>query len=530
MTPSERPSFNLSRDPWIACETADGARVELGLEEVLLRAHELASVADESPLATAMIYRLLLAILHRVVKGPKSLSEWGQLWRSPAIEPALIRQYFDRWRHRFDLFDATRPFLQVPNLKDVLARERGGKNTEVLPARRLALERSFHSGATHLFEHGEDLTGISPAQAARAMLGFQGFGPGGRIFNDSGYPKQCPLRAGAVVIARGATVRHTLMLNLLVPSPGMPPETPDDAPAWEQEQPAERATRAVRGWLDALTWQARRVELLPEVDNGKVVIRQVITAAAEEPEGDWIEPMFAWVVRDPKRGREAIRIDPDRHLWRDATALFQASDPQGDHRRPVVCSQIAALVEEDVLDRADLFMLEVYGLASSQAVIEIWRAERMPLPARLLSDTERVEVVTTALRFATDVMTALRKSASDLARHMLSPGKRDPDKKDVRSLVDRFNVAGRYWSELGGLVDRFLRDVGESNDPEAVLAAWKRSAKRAARRSLDAAAEQAGTQARAFQARAHAERSLLIALAALSDAPVTPTPAQGDSR
>lgn len=524
MTQPQRPRFDLTREPWIPCETLSGARVELGFQDVLLRAHELTAIHDESPLATAMIHRLLLAILHRVVDGPHSRREWEVLWKQTRFDAARVHAYFERWRPRFDLFDAERPFLQVPRLAEVLANEREGKVAEAIPVRRLALERSFIA-VLNLLEHGGDDAGLTPAEAARAMLGFQGFGPGGRILNDSGYPKACPLRAGAVVLARGATLHRTLTLNLLVPARGLPAPSADDAPAWEQPRPAERAKRRVRGWLDALTWQPRRVELVVDASSPDRRVMSVITGAAGECEGDWIEPMHALFVRDPKRGPEAVRFDPDRSWWRDATALFQAAGGSDGHRRPAVCSQMAELVEGDVLKHAEPFTLDLYGLASSQAAIELWRSERTPLPLRLLVDPDRLNVVHVALTAAEGAASALGRSVWVLARHALAMGSRSPDKKDIGALVERLGAKPRYWAAQGKLFEGFLRDVAAADDAEIVLASWKTETLRAARKALDAAADQIGTNARALQARALAERHLTRELAELAP-PSAPSPAQ----
>lgn len=530
MSSSKRPRFDLSREAWIPCETLTGARVELGFEDVLLRAHELAGVHDESPLVTAVLHRLLLAILHRVVDGPRSRAAWEALWSQPRFDERRTRAYFERWRHRFDLFHPERPFLQVPRLAEVLFAERQGKAAELTPARRLALERSGYSGAVHLLDHGGDDAGLSPAEAARAMLGFQGFGPGGRILNDSGYPKGCPLRPGAVVLARGETLHRTLLLNLLVlernqPVPGAGGK--DDLPAWEQDTAATRTKRAVRGWLDALTWQARRVELLPCVTEHGLIVREVVTGVGVEAEGDWIEPMHALQVRDEKRGPEPVRFDPDRSLWRDATALFMASGAGRAHRRPHVCSQMARLVADGVLAGADALALDLYGLASSQAAIELWRAERMPLSLRLLTDAERVDVLRQALGVSEEVSSALRGSAAVLARTALASGERSPDKKDVDALAHRLAAGPRYWAALGAEFDALVRRLGSDEDTEAVLSAWTTKACRAARRALDEAARQLGPSGRALQAHVLAGKKLAMELAKFAPTPSTPPTQEG---
>jgi CRISPR system Cascade subunit CasA len=518
MSAPPRPRFDVSRDPWIPCETLAGRAIELGVEDALLRAHELAAVHDESPLATAVIHRLLLAILHRVVDGPRSIEGWTALWNQDRFDADRVRDYLGRWRHRFDLFDPDRPFLQVPRLAEVICDERGGKVTKAIPARRLALECSSYAGAANLLEHGGDDEGLTPAAALRAMLGFLGFGPGGRILNDAAHPNACPLRAGAVALARGETLHRTLLLNLLVIGRDRPvPRGDDDAPAWEQKVPAQREARAARGWLDALTWQARRVHLIP--DTSGAVVKTAVTGFGTESEGPWIEPMHALFVRDPKRGPEAVRFDPDRITWRDATALFQAAGPADQHRRPAVCSQIAELVEADVLSRDQLFSIDLYGLASSQAAIGLWGAEHMPLPARLLTDPERLGSVKAALTAAEDVASAVRGSTWLLAKVALAPGDRSPDKKDIAALAARLDAPSRYWAALGARFDALLRGLGAVDDDEPVLAAWKAAARGAAFRALVDAGRQLGATARALQARALAERHLSRGLGEALPAP-----------
>ena len=62
-------SFNLIDEPWIPCLRPDGTTIALGLRETLLQAHELREIRGDTPLETAALHRLLLAILHRVF-GP----------------------------------------------------------------------------------------------------------------------------------------------------------------------------------------------------------------------------------------------------------------------------------------------------------------------------------------------------------------------------------------------------------------------------------------------------------------------------
>ena len=162
------PQFNLVDMPWIPCIRRDGQSVELGLRDALQRAHELRELGGESPLVTAALYRLLLAILHRVY-GPDGYDTWYTLWQARRWDPAPLEAYFTHWYDRFDLFHPKRPFYQA-------ADER------VKPKSVTSLVHDVASGnnAT-LFDHHTDDRGLTltPAQAARFLVAAQSFGLAG---------------------------------------------------------------------------------------------------------------------------------------------------------------------------------------------------------------------------------------------------------------------------------------------------------------------------------------------------------------
>jgi hypothetical protein len=233
--------------------------------------------------------------------------------------------------------------------------------------------------------------------------------------------------------------------------------------------------------------------------------------------------MHALIVRQPTRGPEAVRFDPERSLWRDALALFQAAAPDSGFRRPQVCSQIAELIEGDLLDRKHMLRLELYGLASSQASIDLWRAESLPLPVALLTDAERLDTVRAAILDAESVDGALSHALWKLARLVLAPDDREPDKKDIGNLTKRLNARGHYWARLGQLFDRFLHETAQADDPDRTLASWRTAAVQTAGGALSDAIEQLGTQGRTLQAAALAERAMWLALAEKRAAPARRT-------
>jgi CRISPR system Cascade subunit CasA len=505
------PTYDLTREPWIPCETKTGARLLLGFEDVLLRAHELLAVHDESPLVTAMLHRLLLACAHRVVDGPRSLKEWGALWRQDRFDEARVRGYFSKWRHRFDLFHPDRPFLQVGGLLEQLTHDRGGKPPSRVAIRRLAMEASTYAGAVQLLEHGGDDDLVPPGDAVRAMLGMLGFAAGGRIANTADSAPACPLRPGAVAIVIGETLRETLVLNLLVLGKDKPvPDSGTDRPAWEADRPAAYGKRPVLGWLDALTWQARRVALLGE----QGLVKEAVCAGGEQTE-HWIEPMHALDVRDVKVGALAVKFMPDRVGFRDAVALYQSVVP--DSRPPNVCSQLAELIAEELLAERTSLRLMLLGLSSDQAAIRLSRAELMPLPGRLLVDRDRMDKLRGALQDAENVEGALRKADYRLASCALDMGDRGPDKRDVGALVQRLDDRAHYWNRLARAFPVLVSGVADGD--EHARGRFSEEARAAARAALQRAADDIGEGARAHRARALAERTLEAELEKLFPTP-----------
>ncbi|HFD40439.1 MAG TPA: type I-E CRISPR-associated protein Cse1/CasA, partial [Anaerolineae bacterium] len=259
------PTFDLLQSPWIPCIRRDGTPVELGLRDALVQAHELRELGSESPLATAALYRLLLAVLHRALQGPADADEWADLWNAGSWDVARLDAYLAQWRHRFDLFDPVRPFYQSPD-----------ERVRPKPVNRLLHEIASGNNPTlfdhHTHERGPELT---PAQAARALIALQAFGLGGL----SGLPQKftdAPCAGGIVFLVQGETLFETLALNLLpYPDDTILPYHPEDRPAWEMDDPFTPDRNDPYGSLDYLTWQNRRVLLLPQPTSRGVIVREM---------------------------------------------------------------------------------------------------------------------------------------------------------------------------------------------------------------------------------------------------------------
>lgn len=547
------PSFDLVSEPWIACETLQGEPLLLGLQETLLRAHELGAVHDESPLVTAVLHRLLLAILHRIF-GPRSLEDWTKLWKVPRFRGPALREYFEIWGGRFDLFDPERPFLQVAGLDAILLRERGGKAMDAAalavakaqlavdaaaaapddpalqgaalvaqkaaekaqkaaskaqalspdeaplatPAARLAPERSTHCAAAYFFAPLPEGFSISPAEAARAMLAFLAYTSGGRVQNDAASRKAGNLRSGAIMLLTGATLRETLLLNLVA----LAEHAQGDGPPWERD-PTARTERSPRGPIDALVWPSRRVMLVPlRLPDGSLIVRDVVTAAGEDMDGLYADRMFAYVKRE-EPAPVAVRIDPVRATWRDFVALVDPATGVGAFRWPAACAQLAKLVEASVLPASTAVQVELLGLAGGgagrAAAIKDWRVDRYPLPLSLFVSTARVEVLRRALSLAEDMADAIRSRVLRVLSDVLIV---NPHKERVAEHREHLATLPAYWKALGSRFLAWLDELGAivADDLDAQGLRWQAIVREVAREVVLQAITDIGLKGRAIRA------------------------------
>lgn len=68
--------YNLLTEPWIPVAFTAGGRAQLGIRDVLARASEIRRVEGDTPAQTAMLLRLLLAIVYRADDVDAYLARW----------------------------------------------------------------------------------------------------------------------------------------------------------------------------------------------------------------------------------------------------------------------------------------------------------------------------------------------------------------------------------------------------------------------------------------------------------------------
>lgn len=469
------PSFNLVDDPWIPCLAPGTTRArELSLGELSESAGELTGIWCQSPLETAALHRLVLAVTHSALRGPTSFAD-GRALLADGRLPTKVRDYLVRWRERFELFDRERPFYQQAHLPD---------------AKESTISRLYHEHASlsqaTLFDHHLDAggPGVSRAQVARALVTHQGYalatGPPKNPFYDA------PLAGRLCVLPQGRTLAETIALSLVRYTDDAPiPRDEYDAPAWEQEAPTMPSKNGSipRGYLDYLTWQARAVQLLPGERVAACRYRQNLKLA-ESPMT--IDPLVPYRT-DNKRGFVPMRLRPERVLWRDLDAIIHGTLRTEDH--PYGVLGWAA----EISDAATPCGLLVAGMARNprKAQVEHWSLARLPLTDRLLADAHTREALTAALGYATTGEHAL-SGAYRRAKLLVAPASEQRgtpayEAKAVCKTAVALQRKGVYWPALEPAFAALVEQISTIHDEEreAAILDWAERVRGAAGDALE---------------------------------------------
>lgn len=422
-------SFNLVDQDWLPCVMSDGSFRELNLREIFAEAHNVRELIGDSPPETIALHRMLLAMIHRILHGPKSAAEWGELKAAAKFDTAKFNEYLDKWRERFDLFDEKYPFYQSATSKEnvqtgaIIQLYYQGKNNATL----------FDHTSTELPKQ------VSPSEAARMLVAFQGFDFGG-IKSDGSAQKAVLLNA-AIALFRGATLFETLLLNLHRYNEN--DDIPfafnyeEDLPAWERDGEIVAGTRQPDGYVDLLTWQSRRLYIQPELDaDGNIFVRNsvVMLGYAFPPNADLHAKETMIAFRASKTdGFFAVGFSENRALWRNSLSLLQTVN--GQNLKPKMLNWLNDLIELDEIDANTVFTVDFYGMAADKAKLLFWSHERFDLPAAFLSDQELLNGLALCLDVSETIGFAVRSGVKALA-----------DK--LETSVTSFQTMNAFWPPL----------------------------------------------------------------------------------
>lgn len=486
-------TFNLITERWIPCIHADGGCQEFSLRETLASAQSMREVRGGTPLETAALHRILLAVLHRVF-GPGNAAEWHRLWRrrEQGFDMVVLDAYLQEWQHKFDLFNDKQRFMQ--------SRDPRVSEKSVIS---MVIEMASGNNSTLFNHHLESQDAqLSPAQAARALLVSQAFGIGGL----SGLPDKftdAPCAKGILFFAQGDTLAETLILNLLEYGGEAPmPNEDDDCPSWERPDPFLPQRVTPHGYLDYLTWHNRQIWLLPKWHVDRVVVSQMCWAPGLRLAANDIDPHKQYT--HPEDAKDDLRIlgfRTERALWRDSALLLRTSDRE---QPPKVVKWLHDLARDGRLDTTRPYRLMALGMAKDQANLKFLRAESLPLPSAFLKDDALVGDLSVNLALAERVSRGLRLATFNLARLLFSPSlvegettdektvaklarandkSNDEEAKRVGKFARSWNVEERFWSALEPHFNRFTTHL--PGDRTGAAQTWRAELRRAANAAFD---------------------------------------------
>lgn len=508
------PEFNLIDIPWIPCIDFHGQRVEYGIRDTLLKAHDLREIYDDSPLVTVALHRLLLAILYRVHGGPQDFKAWNSLYASEAFNPDKIMGYLNRWSNRFDLITNSHPFFQMAQLE----------MKKAVSVTRLSTERASGNNET-LFDHCHDKDDVDwlYAQAAKSLIACQsfalGFGKSGNA-KINGRDETLPYSADAIALRgmsiwlQGKTLFDTLMINLV-------PTNDASSPPWELDDSNKhrdridgkgRNTVKSFGVVDRLTWQSRLVRLLP---CGGTFSRMYLTQgrSADKSTGD---PMKVYRA-SKEEGISAVQLSSGKAAWRDAHSILMIPAANSNERRPECFNLVARARSTGSVQPERQFVAHVVGLATAPkkaGKFLLWRHERMPVAATLLADVNLIERLDKLLKNAERAAFELNSRTRRIAKLYLAPEAesadgRQPNKDEVTKVAKSIDPCPAYWARLEKRFFALLENLPSDWDdaigdwkPDGQQAAtntWRNHVKEEAQRALEESIRSLGTTARAIQ-------------------------------
>lgn len=510
-------SFDLLKAPWLPCIDHQNQLVNLNLVDAVLQAHQLRGIQGDFSIITGALYLFLIAFVMNVFK-PEDEDEWEKLWKKGHFSSEAVLQYAEQWKDRFDLFDAVHPFYQDPKIGD---REKDrknlkkGKSPEPKGISGLIIHLASGNNAT-LFDHSLDDVekAYTAAQSAQWLITLQAYSLGGMssasIAKDR-YYKDSPFSRGILFLGRGQNLFETLMLN--IPSRDFHEliNRTNDQPAWERDDLFDTERLEPDGMVDFLTWQSRRILLIPNTSNWTIFVTSLFAAPGHGLVETFSNPFFHNRITQNEKtpSIKPMRFQEGRYLWRDSAAILDIKSKYVEPALPIRWE--SRLKAHEILDE-ELIHLDLYGMCTQpgQKKAYFYAQESFDAPIEYIQNENLLSELQSGLNWAEQVRSNLYIAVRELARFKIAPmhdleNVRSPNRDDTDPLMKHWNTENVYWSKLETEFYKYLANLpGDENAHED----WQESIRNAARKALAYAADQVGTDPAGLKARAKAERTL----------------------
>ncbi len=404
-----RLHFDVLHEPCIQVERLSGETDILGIADVLRQAHLLRTIRGDTPVEEYALHRLLIAFISDLYR-PRSARDIGTLVKQGCFQPKDVDAYEAACRAEgvtFDLFDESRPFLQTPGLAG-----------PVVEAGRLFLQipsGNNHVFMTHLdrirrsFSPMECLAGLATLAPYAIMLGRS------THYSAVGVPPVYFLYAGGNLF-------ETLAVSM-VHARAYPDESLYAQPpvSWRDPMPVPAGGPPPGvSYLSGLTAQPRRVRLLPQMEDGRIVVREMaFDKGYVYKQAVYQDPHALYVQKEDEL--RSLKAQESRAVWRDVGAM---TAPQNR-------LALRGNLKDKLPEEPAVVPLRAYALVSRQkgatrAPIAWWR-EELPLRASLLSDDRPAQVYDECLKdletIARMLMNVMQKTTGQLQGKKIQAGK-----------------------------------------------------------------------------------------------------------
>jgi len=468
-----RPPFDLLTRGWIPVRVGD-RRDSVDLRALFHRAHELTDVEVPLPPAASAFWRLLYVLTSRVTglaDPDMSFVEWHarrrEVWAewSKGFDPAAVDAYFDRYRDRFDLFDADRPWLQDPRLAEQCGKPSG--------LNKLVLGRPAGQNQVWFVHQTDgDPEPIPAEEAVWYLLAQLFYGPSGRCTSRTvGGSTEAntaagPLRGTLSFHPVGASVFESLLAGLS--PPGEPDDGGVDLCPWEADTLFDPLSNpVVPSGAATLVGRAQHSVLLRPAPDGQTVTDAWITWAWRRKGLSPKDPHL--IFQTSKEGTTYPRpAKAERALFRDLDALLchDAGD-QGVHR-PAIVDSLQELGPEIVAR----LRLRAFGFdQDGQTRDRQWFTATTP-PVLDLLEERRPEAAAAISRWRRAAEAAGRNL--ELALRMAWSAVSSPGEYDPRHPAGPWAALGasRYWPAA----ERQFWQLVDAGDFDAVGSPFVRAA------------------------------------------------------
>ena len=495
-------TFNLLSEPWIQVEMLDGSARKVGLEDLFFEAHMIRGLAGELPQMQFVTLRLCEAILYRAFGAPDTSEEdllglWQELWRRGAFPREDLSLYFSACREGFDLF-GSRPFYQVAGLSYVSGEvspigvlmpdvpTKADKTLFTMRSVKHAETLAFDEAARYLLvTQGYDISGIKTPVAGNTHINE------GKVFSPKGLlgTGYCGGMGGTFI--EGSNFFETLMLNWVLfddygESQGLF-GVEGDLPPWERTDiEVDMAQYDPAGPVQALTWQSRRIRLVPSEDGSCVKGVVLCYGDAMRPiDKQGIEMMTPWRESETQQKKWSLpyvplmarKHDPNKSIWRGLSSLLACENTEFADQsdlRPGVVRWIERLEDKGVLGKGTALTLHAQGMeyGKRDGFFADGIDDAISLHAIMLRHDSEATVKTL------EVITQTDAAVGALVRFIQNVSIARGDKRRYNLLGDtaasaaRQDVATRAFDELDGLFRDRIARFASGVDAYAYSISW----------------------------------------------------------